>query len=119
MAKRRSKPPVLPPFKVTLSRLKSGEEAIPRPPKNNGQRTKLGGLPDWIQSDETPLCSSCQNKMSFVAQIDSIEHITMNNPFAFDRNEKSAVGWMFSDVGMIYVFYCFHCSVPASLLQYY
>ena len=27
--------------------------------------------------------------------------------------------WMFSDVGMIYVFHCFNCSQTKSVLQYY
>jgi hypothetical protein len=57
--------------------------------------------------------------MVFVAQIDSIEHISASNPFGFDHPQRKGQRWMFSDVGMIYVFFCFNCAKKASVLQYH
>ena len=31
---------------------------------------KLGGAPDWIQSDETPRCTSCGNPMTFAVELE-------------------------------------------------
>jgi hypothetical protein len=31
---------------------------------------KLGGAPDWIQADETPICNACGLAMSFVGQFE-------------------------------------------------
>jgi len=45
-----------------------------------GQRSKLGGSPTWIQFDETPQCPRCSHAMTFLAQIDSIEHDEPSNP---------------------------------------
>ena len=110
-------------FKVTLQRMPPGERAVdPNDRKNLGMRTKLGGEPDWIQlGDGTPKCKDCGERMTFVAQIDSIEHITQRNPFAFDRRDRdpSIKPWMFCDVGMIYVFFCFDCLKSQSVVQYY
>jgi hypothetical protein len=36
--------------------------------------TKLGGVPAWVQNDETPPCPKCGRRMEFVAQIDSGIH---------------------------------------------
>jgi hypothetical protein len=86
-------------------------------PKNLGLRTKLGGEPEWIQSDDTPACPHCNQPMKFVAQIDSIEHQADNNPWSLP-----ALGdqdYMFEDVGMIYVFFCFDCGQPTAILQGY
>lgn len=109
----------LPEVRVLLERVKRGTRAVPLDyPANLGLRTKLGGEPDWIQSDETPVCESCGEPMDFVAQIDSIEHENKNNPLS-----KSALGhqqdYMFGDVGMIYVFFCFGCLQPTCLSQDY
>jgi len=87
-------------------------------PANLGQRTKLGGEPDWIQTPELPFCADCEAPMTFVAQIDSVEHESDKNPLA-----KPAVGreqdYMFGDVGMIYVFFCFSCCATQSIYQCY
>jgi hypothetical protein len=73
----------------------------------SGKRTKLGGEPEWIQSDHTPVCDSCTEKMVFIAQIDSIG---MDDAFQ---------EYMFGDVGMIYLFYCFDCLETKSIFQCY
>jgi hypothetical protein len=114
MAKKRC----LPEIRVLLERVKKGEQAVSVGyPENLGLRTKLGGKPDWIQSDETPECELCGEPMDFVAQIDSIEHENQRNPLS-----KPALGhqdYMFGDVGMIYIFFCFDCLQPSCVVQYY
>ncbi len=74
-------------------------------PNNLGKRTKLGGLPEWIQNNETPTCEKCGKEMSFVVQIDSLDYNGKNKEY------------MFGDVGMIYVFFCFDCETTESIFQ--
>ncbi|QDU91537.1 hypothetical protein Pla175_49660 [Pirellulimonas nuda] len=45
-----------------------------------GERSKIGGMPDWIQDDDWPECPHCDEAMSFVGQLDSIEHESNTNP---------------------------------------
>jgi hypothetical protein len=73
-----------------------------------GKRSKLGGLPDWIEYDLTPSCSACGSVMSFVGQLDSIDHLGHCNPETYCE-ALDAQEYMFADVGLIYVFYCFQC----------
>lgn len=68
--------------------------------KYYGKRNKLGGKPDWIQNDSTPVCPSCSKKMTFYGQLDSINDNVM-----------------IDDAGIIYVFYCFDCGVAYALAQ--
>ena len=113
----------LPEFTVTLQRVPKGELAVdPNDRSNLGKRTKLGGIPDWIQLiDDTPFCAECKASMTFVAQIDSIEHISLKNPIGMDFKHRDPTKrrWMFGDVGMIYVFYCFTCGKSQSVMQCY
>ena len=74
-------------------------------PYNLGKRTKLGGIPEWIQNDETPVCNKCGKKMHFIAQIDSVD---------YNGNNKE---YIFGDVGMIYTFFCFNCETTGSVFQ--
>ena len=80
----------LPEFKVTLQRMPTGQYAVdPTDRKNHGLRTKLGGVPDWIQlNDDTPRCGGCQGAMTFVAQIDSIEHFSPKGPTGVDAKNR-------------------------------
>lgn len=104
-------------YKVSLSECVPGEHALDLDvPNNHGERTKLGGEPDWEQGDEHPECPGCFQAMSFVAQIDSIEHWSNLNPHS--RNPlKTKQDFMFGDVGMIYVFFCFDCLETKSVFQ--
>jgi len=54
--------------------------------------------------------------MSFVAQIDSFEHNDENNP---NRRDYGKQHFMFGDVGMIYVWFCFDCLVPFATMDCY
>ncbi|OGC68835.1 hypothetical protein A2415_02725 [candidate division WWE3 bacterium RIFOXYC1_FULL_39_7] len=111
-------PRILKQYKVALEKSDSKESVAGTYPDNLGMRTKLGGNPDWIQNDETPICPSCNKKMSFIAQIDSVEHQSGLNPNSVNALSPDQE-YMFGDVGMIYVFYCFDCGETLSLLQGY
>lgn len=63
-------------------------------------RHKLGGEPEFIQSEDWPACSDCGQKMTFYAQLDSI-----NDEFVI------------SDCGMIYAFACLECVTVEAVVQ--
>jgi hypothetical protein len=64
-----------------------------------GDRSKIGGEPDWIQSPNLPTCS-CGQEMTFYGQLDSVGDAIC-----------------LADCGMIYVFVCFDCYETKSVLQ--
>jgi hypothetical protein len=66
-----------------------------------GKRHRIGGEPDWIQSEEVPFCT-CGKKMSFYGQLDSL-------------GDEYAI----ADCGMIYAFLCWDCLETKSVLQCY
>ena len=111
------KPDRLPEFRVTLERINEGDTAYPiggDVPHDEyyGRRTKLGGDPDFEQDARVrPPCEKCKKPMVFVAQIDSVEYDWKSNPHRVDCLSKNKK-WMFGDVGMIYVFFCFDCLHP-------
>jgi hypothetical protein len=98
------------------------ERAGPQPthPANIGRRTKFGGIPNGIQpaddDDVRRQCPQCFGRMHFVAQIDSFEHKDENNP---NRKDYDDVQFMFGDVGMIYVWFCFNCLTPQATFDSY
>ena len=102
---------------VHLEQVAPGTSAIPtNVPDDSGLRTKLGGDPDWIQDDETPDCDNCDEEMSFICQIDSIHHDSKYNPLRRDCLGRKQE-YMFGDVGMIYVFFCFDCCETTAVCQ--
>jgi hypothetical protein len=112
------KPAPLREYKVQITPCSPGEHAIADPddPANDGLKTKFGGTPDWIQSEEWQKCPECKSAMTFVAQIDSFEMESRENPNSRKAGEQD---YMFGDVGMIYVFYCVSCATSASVVQYH
>lgn len=103
-------------YKVSLKKCAPGEAAVDLDDPNvYGLRTKLGGEPDWEQGGEHPECS-CFQKMTFIAQIDSVEHQSQSNPHSMSAL-KGGQDFMFGDVGMIYVFFCFDCLESRSVFQ--
>jgi hypothetical protein len=105
-------------IRVVLERVAHGEKAVPSNVTDHaGLLTKLGGDPDWLQGEETPTCPHCDSEMSFVGQIDSIEHDSKINPLRRDCLEEQ--DYMFGDVGLIYVFFCFDCCHPEAIHQCY
>ena len=91
--------PFLPEVKLIRA---DGKNPFPNAGDNIGLRNKLGGRPDWIQNDETPVCEKCGKKMFFYGQLDSYDH---------DHN--------IGDCGMIYVFYCPECMEDKTIVQSY
>jgi hypothetical protein len=112
------KPALLREYKVQITPCSPGEHAIadPEDPANDGLKTKFGGSPDWIQGEEWQQCPECKSIMTFVAQIDSFEMESRENPNSRKAGEQD---YMFSDVGMIYVFYCISCATSSSAVQYH
>jgi len=101
-------------YRMLFERVPEGQK-LPRQPL--GLRSKLGGKPDWEQTDEWPECWSCDQPMTFVAQIDSMEHDSKENPHRVDMHTKRGEKFIFADVGMIYVFFCFQCSEAQAMVQ--
>src|SRR5262245_2749848 len=99
-------------YRMDLERVAAGQRAVD--PDALGERSKLGGDPDWIQYDQTPICTNCNRPMTFLAQIDSIEHNSDSNPH---RCRSGKQEYMFGDVGMIYVFLCLECLQTKSVVQ--
>ncbi len=108
-------PEILREYRIKFEKVPNGKKAFPDK-DNLGIRSKLGGEPTWCQNPEVPKCKSCKEKMTFVAQLDSMEHDEDHNPHAIDclSNQQQ---YMFGDVGMIYVFMCFDCMETKSVLQ--
>jgi hypothetical protein len=103
-------------YKVMFERVARGKHALGPDDwiEALGRRSKLGGEPDWVQSPETPNCAHCHKPMSFVGQIDSIEHYATANPHRQDFKDQH---YMFGDVGMFYIFFCFKCLETKSIFQ--
>lgn len=76
--------------------------------KEDGEESliKVGGLPDWIQSEEWPNCEECKKPMIFVFQLNTTEDIS---------NGKDVQA--FGDSGKLYIFT--HCQNVNSIVQYY
>jgi hypothetical protein len=95
----------IPPFRLgpiplneearNLSKFKYADSKI-------GTRHQLGGAPDFLHQESIPTCPDCGDKMTFYAQLDSI-----NDEFCI------------ADCAMIYVFICFDCNEKKSIIQSY
>jgi hypothetical protein len=113
----RDRPDILREYRVTIV---PADKAGPQPgyPDNLGLRTNFGGVPDVIQGaeDEDRMCPRCRRRMHSVAQIDSFEFNGNNNPH---RKEYGDEQFMFGDVGIIYVWFCFDCLAPHAETESY
>lgn len=103
--------PTLPQYRMLFERITPGQEDT-----RLGLRSGLGGTPKWVQDDETPTCIGCGSQMSFVGQIDSISQDEKHNPHRIDCFSHEPK-FMFGDVGIIYVFFCFECLEAISVFQ--
>jgi uncharacterized protein YwqG len=101
-------------YRMKFERIPDGQAAVD--PKELGSRSKLGGDPDWEQGDEWPDCSDCGTRMTFIAQLDSIEHDEDGNPHRMDAIHGDQ-HFMFGDVGMLYIFLCENCNESRSVMQ--
>lgn len=93
----------IPPFKLQAIPLSDEAACLPKFKWANedvGSRHKLGGVPDFIQNEDIPVCEDCGESMSFYAQLDSV-------------NDDYCI----ADCGMIYTFVCFHCNTVKSIIQ--
>ncbi|WP_039916753.1 YwqG family protein [Cellvibrio mixtus] len=93
----------IPPFKLEKIPLSVESKNLPGfkwADENIGSRNKLGGEPDFIQGEDVPICEDCKKRMTFYAQLDSI-------------NDEYCI----ADCGMIYVFMCFECNNVKSIIQ--
>ena len=105
---------VLHEYRMLFERLRTGEPGVD--PDALGLRSKLGGEPTWIQEDETPTCPACRTEMTFIGQIDSIEHQSAENPHQVNALSDEQ-RYMFGDVGLIYVFLCLEDLETQSIVQ--
>ena len=69
-------------------------------PGSVGTRHRIGGHPQFIQREDWPVCAECGERMTFYAQLDSL-----NDEFVI------------ADCGMIYVFVCFECVEVEAIVQ--
>ncbi len=108
-------PCCFPQLSVQLKAIGKTKVKMPVKTAMSGERTKLGGKPDWIQGEETPICKRCRQPMTFVGQIDSIG--AAESPLGHSLNKAGA--FLFADCGMIFVFWCRGCNDTRSVLQCY
>jgi uncharacterized protein YwqG len=95
----------IPPFKLITQAFNEEASKLPKfklAPDEIGTRHQLGGEPFFLQEEAFPSCPSCNKKMTFYAQLDSI-----NDEFQI------------ADCGMVYVFICFYCNETKSVIQSY
>lgn len=67
--------------------------------KKAGRKSKLGGAPNWLQSDAAPDCPDCREPMAFVLQLVSGARVS------------------YGDTGVLYTFVCPECRKLAVLVQ--
>lgn len=74
--------------------------------------TRIGGSPEWVQppypTEENPLCSSCNEIMAFICQVDSLG--LYNKDLNVDQ-------YSFMDSGCFFLFACIKCGKSSSTFQ--
>jgi len=109
-----------PDYELTLQRAPEPDLDVSRFDLANDEKTqvsmatKLGGVPAWIQNNDTPCCPNCGETMRFVAQIDA-------GPDGYFPEQSTE--WHqyymfgFGDAGKGYVFICPNdCSFKGAFL---
>lgn len=109
------RPEILRGYRVTIV---PAAEAGPVGPKDRGRRTKFGGIPDELQppGQSGVTCPGRQKRMSLVGQVDSFEFNGKDNPNCKNYGDER---FMFGDVGMIHVWFCFDCLEPLATMDCY
>lgn len=65
--------------------------------------TKIGGVPGWIQNNETPICPKCKTQMQFIAQISA----ELDGAMSSDPSKWHQYNFFnFGDAGMGFIFIC-------------
>ncbi|MEW5868850.1 MAG: hypothetical protein AB1894_06205 [Chloroflexota bacterium] len=67
--------------------------------------TKIGGVPLWLQENETPFCPHCNQPMRFVAQFSA----ELDGPLPADSSEWHGEKFKFFDFGDVGIGYMFIC----------
>lgn len=69
------------------------------------EQTKIGGVPLWLQANETPLCPQCNKPMRFVAQFAAeLDGGLPADPTKWDKEKYKFFD--FGDAGIGYLFIC-------------
>src|SRR5690348_11899494 len=93
----------IPPFRLDPVPLNEEAQKLPGfkwAPEYVGKRHQLGGEPKFIQGEHWPNCPLGHGRMTFYAQLDSIND-----------------DLILADCGMIYVFVCYDCFESVSIVQ--
>lgn len=103
--------PTYPDYIVTLTLVR--EPLIDRsdflvdqdPAEAVSELTKIGGVPAWLQSNDTPQCPGCGGAMRFVAQLnDELDGPLPADPIKWGDERYRFLG--FGDSGLGYLFLC-------------
>ena len=73
---------------------------------------KLGGEPDWIQSQSIPQCQKCKFAMQLFVQVKSPSSVGL-------RDISELTDFEQSDSGTTYIFRCYQCSEYNVIEQFY
>lgn len=96
----------IPPFRLVPEPLDDSARALPSFGEYSdevlGRRHRLGGEPELIQSKDFPACPVCGEKMTFYAQLDSV-------------NDEI----MIADAGLVFLFICFDDYSTVSFIESY
>lgn len=85
--------PSIPPFRLRPEPLTPEAERLPGfewPSDDVGQRHRLGGEPEWLQGDATPIWRECGEKMTFYGQLDSINDDIVSGDVASSTSSSAS-----------------------------
>lgn len=69
---------------------------------------KLGGEPEWVQNENTPICSGCDRDMVLFAQVKSVPDM---------KGCPDLSAYRFGDMGNLYIFTCQNCGMFCTEMQ--
>lgn len=72
---------------------------------DDGNLSRLGGAPSWIQDPDVPHCYACRKKTTFLLQLDS------------GLPTVKGLRWLWGSGGLLYVFWCGRCRIDAQMWQ--
>ena len=73
---------------------------------------QIGGVSEWIQSEDIPICPACDSDMALFMQLKSM-------PNEFTKENKALRALVFGDAGNFYLFACTDCHEYKVLSQCY
>ena len=72
----------------------------------------LGGTPDWIQSEQFPICPECDCDMILFLQLKSL-------PYEVTEKDKALEAYTFGDAGNFHLFLCPKCGTHKTSMECY